>query len=182
MADDVHVTGLSELNKFLEDLPVKIERNILRSALRQGANVILAAARSGVPVGPTSSENAKIYGGYAGALRDSLHVSTRSNGGTVIGRVVAGGKMKSGADVYYAHFIEYGTRPHRIENLNKKAIAFGGQIFKSVEHPGAPPHPFLRPALDARAQDAVVAFGNQIKARLTKEGIDVADIMVEGDE
>ncbi len=49
-------------------------------------------------------------------------------------------------------------------------------------HPGMTDQSFLRPALDATAQDAVIAAGNYIKERLDAGGLDVADIQVEGDQ
>jgi len=63
-----------------------------------------------------------------------------------------------------------------------KKIAFGGKVFNSVWHPGMTPKPFLRPAFDAKAQEAVIAVGEQIRARLESGGLDVADILIEGDE
>lgn len=184
MTELVHVKGLSELNAFMEQLVPKMERNVLRTGLRAGAKVIAEVAKGYVPVGPTSSENAKIYGGYAGALRDSIHVSTGARGGVVTGSVIAGGKnKKTGADVYYAHMVEYGTVPHTITAANRKGLSFGGLFFQSVQHPGARARPFMRPALDTQAQAAVIAVGEAIKERLaTKEGLDTSAVLIEGDE
>lgn len=163
---DVHVTGLAALQKFLDTLPVKMERSIMRSALRAGANVVRAAAQTNVPVD-------------SGALRASLDASkaltTSTRGGVVTAKV----RTK----VFYAKFIEYGTRPHTITARDGGALRFGGGFYKSVDHPGiVNPKAFLRPALDTQAQAAVIAVGEQIKRRLTKEGLDVADVLIEGDE
>lgn len=183
MSDLVHVKGLAELGKVMEELPVKIERNVLRGALRAGAGPIRTDARARAPVGPTSSENARIYGGYPGALRDSIRVTTKTRGGKVIASVVAGGKGKNGADVYYAHFVEFGTSPHSIVPQTRRALSIGGLFVESVEHPGARPQPFMRPALDGQAQQAVIAAAEYMKARLaTKHGLDTAHINIEGDQ
>ena len=66
----------------------------------------------------------------------------------------------------YGVFVEYGTMPHSIDPVNKKALAFetgwtynpvlgikkygGGNkvVVKHVEHPGSVMHPFMRPAYD----------------------------------
>lgn len=180
---EIHITGLAELGKFMEQLPIKIEKNISRSALRSGAKLIEAQAKANVPVGPPSGENKKLYGGYAGALRDSIRVTTRRHGSYINANVVAGGKnKKTGADVFYAHLIEFtGALPHLESAQNRKGLSFGGLFFQSVNHPGMQAHPFLRPALDARAQDAMIAVANYIKNRLTKQGLDTADIKLEGD-
>ena len=166
MADDVHVTGLKELNMFLQALPVKMERAILRAALKQGAKVIANQAKTNVPVNKPSDTNLKKYGGYAGALKDSIRIGSRSKKGTAIGYVRAGGqKTKKGADVYYAHWVEYGTKPH----------ANGRRGW----HPGATRNkPFLRPAADTERSRAVIAVGNWIKHRLEQRNWDVADIEV----
>lgn len=164
---DVHVKGLKELHAMLQALPVKIEKNIMRGAMRAGANVIFEQAKANVPVAETSDRNRERYGGYAGALRDSLRVGTRVRKGRVTSYVRAGGtKTKAGADVYYATWVEYGTKPH---SNGKRGM-----------HPGARPNPFLRPAADTAQGDAVVAVGKYVYRRLEQRGgWDLADIVVE---
>ena len=78
------------------------------------------------------------------------------------GLLRAGWRMREGTsgkvgwvEVYnstpYAPAVEYGTRPHTIRVRNKKVLANrgAGQVFgKVVNHPGTPPRPMLRPAID----------------------------------
>lgn len=161
MAEDLHVRGLTELNKFLQELPVKLEKNILRSALRQGAKVTQAQAIANVPV-------------KSGDLRKSIKIGTRARGGTVTASV----RTK----LFYAKFVEYGTAAHLVNGKLGGSLFFGGIFAKQVMHPGSRAKAFLRPALDSTANAAVVAVGEQIKKRLTKEGLDTADILIEGDE
>lgn len=159
---DVHVKGLDQLQKFLDTLPARIERNIMRSALRAGANVIKLQAQQNIH-------------SVSGALATSLKVGSRARGGKVTASV--------STKIFYAKFVEYGTRPHTITARDGGALRFGGGYYRSIEHPGATKsHPFLRPALDAQAQAAVVAVGEQIKKRLTKRGLDASEVLVEGDE
>lgn len=179
MADEIHVKGMRELGQFLQTLPDKLTRNIMRSALRAGGAVILARAKQNVPVAAPSSKNARLYGGYAGALRDSGRVSTRYSRGVVTASVKFGGKGKGGADVYYAHMVEQGTDPHVIRAANRGKLAFAGGYYSSVNHPGAAPRPYLVPAMDSEASRALVAVGEAIKKRLTKQGLNVADIDIE---
>lgn len=186
---EVHVKGLAELQKFLDTLPAKIERNILRSALRQGANVIMQGARTEL-AGRSKT----------GDLARNLRVSARARGGTVTASVKN--------NLFYAVMVEYGTRAHFISvnvgarpsrmtrrgmrefsigTINKMvyrgSLVIGGNfVGESVSHPGARPLPFMRSALDKNAKAAVVAVGEQIKKRLTREGIDASDVIVEGDE
>lgn len=176
------VKGLSELQKFLEALPANMEAKIMRSALRAGAKVILAEAKAKVPVAPPNAENQRLYGGYTGALRDSLRVTARLSKGVVTATVRAGGN-KRGADVYYARWVEYGTAAHRIVPTNAKSLFFAGHTFsEGVMHPGALAKPFMRPAMHQKSQAALVAVGEAIKRRLTKQGIEgAADIEVEAE-
>lgn len=195
---DLHITGLADLQKMLDTLPAKLEANVMRGALRAGAKVISTEAKRLVPV-------------HSGALRDSIRVSAKIKGGRVIASVKAGSKetkktvtTKPGGGIsvgyqnpFYAHFVEFGTAAHFVKSEKKKdfvlvpnkrassgfakRLSITSQIGKM--HPGAKAHPFMRPALDARAQDAIVAAGEYIKKRLsTKEGLDTSDIEIGAEE
>lgn len=162
MADLRHVRGLSQLNAMLQQLPAKVERNVLRGALRAGAQPVLADAKATVPVD-------------SGLLRDGLKISTTAKGGRVTARVRATGKH-----AFIAAWMEYGVAAHQIAAGKGGWLFFGGNYAKAVQHPGIQPRPFMRPALDSQAGPAVVAAGNYIKRRLsTKHGLDTADIEVE---
>jgi HK97 gp10 family phage protein len=171
---EISVKGLAELNTFLQQLPERLQKNVLRGALRVGANVIKAQAQANVPVSPPNSENARLYGDYEGALRDSIRLSVSAKGGKVIASVKAGGK-KGKADVFYATWVEFGTAAHRIVAKGGKALGLSGHPVKVVMHPGAKPKPYMRPALESQAQAAVVAAAEYMKTRLaTKEGLAAA--------
>jgi HK97 gp10 family phage protein len=158
---NVHIKGGAELNKFLQQLPVKIEQSVLRGALRAGANVVMAEAKANVPV-------------ESGQLRDGLKVSTSSRRGRVTAKVKATGKH-----AHIAPWLEYGTAAHKI-TAKGKGMFFGGLFVKGVQHPGSRPKPFMRPALDGRAQDAVSAAARYMKQRLaTKHGLDTSGIEVD---
>lgn len=167
---EIRVNGLADLQKFLDQLPAKMEANILRGALRAGIKPMKAAAIANCPTGEPSETNKQKYKLYAGALRDSIRVSGRidKRGGNVVARLVAGGKTKSGADVFYANMVEFGTKQH---------------VMGDGVHPGVMPRPFMRPALDSEANAAVVAVGEYIKKRLaTKNGLDTSEINIEVEE
>jgi HK97 gp10 family phage protein len=161
MSDNRSVVGGKELDAFLQSLPVKIERNIMRSALRQGANVFKAEAKANVPV-------------EDGPLRDSIRVTTSARGGVVTSSVKAGN-----ARAFYWRFVEFGTAAHVIKGKYGGALAIAGYFMRSVNHPGAKAKPFLRPAFDAKADAALAAVGNQIRKRLTTEGINTPAVEVE---
>lgn len=188
MSDLIYVKGLAELQKFLDTLPVKIEKNVMRGALRAGIKPIKDAAVAACPVGPPSSEGRRLYGLHEGSLRDSIRVTTRSKGGVVTASVKVGGKSKKTGDVFYAHIVEgfwktHRTSPYPIAAFKKGGfLSFGGIFRKSVMHPPIVAHPFLRPALDGNATNAVIAAAEYIKRRLaTKEGLDTSDIKIKAD-
>lgn len=161
MSDPVHVRGLADLQKFLDQLPAKMEQNVIRGALRAGAkDAILPAAKAGVH-------------NVSGDLSKSLRVSVRARRGTVTAAVKT--------DLFYAKFVEYGTKRHWITSRDGKALSIGGLFFvKAVEHPGARPGAFLRPALDTQATAAVLRAGEYIKQRLaTKHGLDTSEVIIE---
>ena len=171
------VKGLAELQKFLDELPIKLEQNIMRGALRAGAKVQLARAKELVPV--------EAGGPHPGALRDSLRIGRATlKNGTLRMPVVAGSKTKpkkgskaasrgAGVDAYWAPWVEFGTAAHLIKPKNRTSMFFAGLMREVVHHPGAKKHPFMRPALDTTVQQAVTAVGDYIRKRLTKEGLDV---------
>ena len=155
------VTGLAELQAFLDQLPAKVEQNIMRAALRQGANVVKAEAMANVPV-------------KSGLLKAGLKVSTKSRRGVVTAIVKAGGKH-----AYLARWIEYGTAAHFIKPKKAKSLFWAGLMRDGVDHPGSQAKPFLRPALDSQAQAALMAVGEAIKKRLTKQGLNASGVELE---
>lgn len=188
MSGYVHVKGLAELQQLMDQLPAKIEANVMRGAMRAGARVVLAEARQQVPV-------------QDGDLRDSLRVGTRSRGGTVTASVKTGH--------YTARWVEFGTAFHLIKvrpedrpsrttrrgekkyslktinkMINRGSLAIGKQfVGPVVSHPGAQAKPYLRPALDSQAQSALLAIGEYIKKRLaTKHGVDTGDVVLAAED
>lgn len=167
----VNIKGLAELDKVLRDLPGKLARNVVRGSLRAAATVVADEARVRAPV-------------RTGGLRESIRVSTRVVHGVPQAKVVAGTKSgkktKGGHDVFYAHMIEGGTAAHTIEPKNRRALKLGGffedeQFVASAEHPGFPARPFMRPAMDAKFRQAVLAARDYAYARLERRGIDLPD-------
>lgn len=175
MSNETNISGGRALDDLLKTLSVKLQRNVLRAALSAGARVIVKEAKQRAPVGPTSSTNEAVYGGYPGALKDSVRLSSGvDRNGMPFASAKAGGQTKRGADTYYVQFVEYGARPHVIRPRGKKRLQLGGQfIAGTVMHPGMQGKPFMRPAVDAAQAAAVAAVAAKIRERLTKQGIDV---------
>ena len=176
---EVQVTGLAELKKALEGLPAKIEGNVMRGALRAGANVFRDAARRAAPED-------------SGALRKSIRVASRRQRrrtGWVNIDVKAGNK-----EAWYANQIEFGTasfytgsgksvgKPYVIRakdedgaevklSRKRRSLRFGNTFASQVMHPGIKPNPFMRQTFDSPANQAaaIEATAAYIRRRLPKE-------------
>ena len=158
MAEYRNLKGGKELQDFLNQLPAKIEQNVMRSALRAGAKVIADEAKVRVPVGDS------------GLLRDSIRVSTRARKGRVSASAKAGDKK-----AFYWRWVEYGTAAHEIRPKNGKSLFFSGLFSELIDHPGARAKPFMRPAFDNKANEAIQAVGRMIGKRLNKAGLNAPD-------
>lgn len=167
-----NVKGLSDLQKMLDTLPVKIEQNIMRGAFRVGGRVIRDRARAICPIeSPTTTDKYKTSLGWTpGELRRSIRSDARLRGGMVIASIKAGNKK-----AYYAHMVEWGTQSHWIRPKGAKSLFFSGMFSELIKHPGSRRNRFMTITLDScgpAAADAVAAY---IRARLTKEGIEMPD-------
>lgn len=152
---------------MLQQLPGKVEGNVMRGALRAGMKEFERIAKSNVAVDH-------------GDLRDSIKVKFLAKSqkfGWVRMRLVAGSKK-----AWYSHFIEYGTasyytgkgksvgKPYTIKPKKRDgALFFGGTVRAEVTHPGIKPQPFMRPAADAGQGPALDATVKYIRTRLPKE-------------
>lgn len=165
MANDqfVKIEGLADLQKILDEFPAKLEANIMRGALRQGANIFRDRARAAAPV-------------KSGKLKKSIKVKTTVKKGKAISQVVAGG-----GDVWYAKFIEFGTAsfyegngrtvgaPYKIAKSKKKAMKFGDIYADNVIHQGVRPNGFMRKAFDAGETEVIDNVATYIRMRIGRE-------------
>jgi HK97 gp10 family phage protein len=171
-AGTFEVKGLRELGEALQAFPLKFERNVLRAALRRGAKVMADAMD--VPTGEPSS-TAKEHGGFPGAMKESLRVSVRLRRGQLTARVRVGGKVR-GADVYYAHMVEGGTKPHRIVPRTAKRLMIGGVLVDAVQHPGFEGRHFMRNAFRQTNGAAIDEVARYMEQRLRRGGWKSPDI------
>lgn len=149
------ITGGRQLDDLLKTLPKKLERNVMRAALRAGGVVLREEARRQAPVDD-------------GVLRKSIRISTRSQRGSLYASVKAGSKK-----AFYAHMVEFGTRPHKIKAKPQSALDVNGNPRRDVDHPGSQPHAFMRPAADLAFQEAIKAFDRKLRERMTTAGLNV---------
>lgn len=160
----INVKGLADLQKYLDQLPAKMEANVMRGALRAGMKQVLPVAKQNIH-------------NVSGKLAKGLRLSTSGRQG------VAKASIKtSGPHNFIAKWVEFGTAAHTIKAKNGKALVFGGVFAATIDHPGARPKPFLRPAFDQQSAAAIRATGAYIQRRLsTKYGIDASEVSLEID-
>lgn len=162
------VRGRDEVKRRIRQTSEEIERKLLPGAARAAAKVIAqeAAERS------ASDEVAQ-----------AIRVRTKREPGRVIAKV-----QVAGPGAYKAPWLEYGTAPHfisvdeqqregrsvgRINRLAKAgALEIDGMfVGDTVFHPGARPHPFLRPALDTKEGEAIAAAQAWIDSHVGPTGV-----------
>lgn len=164
MNDTRHVKGLRQLGEFMQQLPARLEQNVLRGAIRAGAKPVQAEAKANAPKD-------------TGQLADGIKIRTGSRHGTVTARV-----RLTGPHAFIGPWLEFGTQAHRIVAKDGGWLFFGGAFAKAIEHPGIRPRPFMLPALINQATPAVVAAAEYMKRRLSsKHGLDTADIEIEAE-
>lgn len=140
MSVTVQTKGLRELKKALDALPDKINKKVLDSAVRAGANVIKKEAQSNVNIRPTQNDNEGGKRNRApGSLRKGISVAKVKGTGTRV-HFVVGTRKKA----FYGRFLEFGT----------KHIA---------------PRPWLRPAYESKKAAAQAAFVKSLSRGLKRE-------------
>jgi hypothetical protein len=174
--------GADALHAFFASLPENLERNVLRPALKAGAEVYAEGARE--------------------LCRDpeveaTIGTTSRSEPGLVTAKVQTKGEgafkapwLENGTD---AHFITVddsqreGQTVARINDLDRKARKEGrdgpGPSLKingkfvggTVFHPGAKPYPFMRPSVDTRTDAAIGAIAAHIAKKTTAAGVQTPD-------
>ena len=154
MSSTAHVKGLSKLSALLSQLPGKIKNNIIPGAMAAAAQPVAEQAKQNVSV-------------VSGVMRDGIKVISSVEDGVLTTKIKVTGKH-----AFAARWVEYGTAAHRIKPKAAKSLFFAGIFAEGIDHPGSSAKPFMRPALDARAGDAVNAAAAHIKKRLNKQGIE----------
>ena len=155
------IVGGKELEAALLELPKSLQKPTLESALKKAAKPVLADAKSGAP----------------GDLKKALAISTTLSKNqrklqlkTGAAEVFVGATWPKGAA---AHLVEFGTAPHPIPKKGNPIMRFiigGEEIFTTViDHPGAAPHPFLRPAWDANRDRVLDSIEKEIWEALRKK-------------
>lgn len=167
------VKGMADIDRFLSAFPKNLQRNAYNAGLRAAAKVVRDEARLRAP---------KDTGLTAKSISSG---SPRKNqDGTISIRVRADPKKKNS---FVAYFNEFGVSPHFVQSgdsgisarlltraakrgdvtgdADRDVLKIGDQFVSGdVFHPGVAPQPFLRPALEVKMNEAILAFRGQIVA------------------
>jgi hypothetical protein len=187
---DWSLSGGPELQNLLDALPKRWATRVVRNGTRAGAVVVQKEAKARVRR-------------KSGKVAKGIKVSTRVDNDLIIARVRVGGEHG-----YVGYFLEHGVMPHLItvddedrptyktrRGVKKLSIGSINKQVKSgslkigehfvgpfVHHPGHPAFPFMRPALDATAQDAVNALGEYVRSHLSWDELQAPRVEIVGDD
>lgn len=149
--------GFAEMQKVLAEMPNAVRNRVTMNALRAGGRVLRAEMKLKVPK-------------KTGELNKSINVTTYTSRKAGERAVAVGVRGKEGP---LAHLVEFGTAPHPIKPKKGKVLAYvdGGQqrFAAAVKHPGAKPHPFVRPATDTKGKEAVERIRDNMGAGIIRE-------------
>lgn len=193
MKTKVAMAGLKDLEKSLGQLSKATARNTLKAVLRRAGQPMADAAKAKAPVDQGNlrdsiTVSAKISNpigdaAFAKAMRAGLGQAmavaskrsalraARASGNTSFAVMYVGP-----ANQPSAHLVEFGTGPHVIrprKDASFGRLSFtggdGGRVTPSiVNHPGAAPHPFMRPAFDETKQASLDIIASDIGAAVMK--------------
>lgn len=168
--------GSSDVKRFMAALPEELRSKVLKGAARAAGNVVAEEARE-----RSISQDVR-----AGVVVDKAE----EKGSRIVVQVTVKGSWARSVGFW----LEYGTSPHFISvdpalsggrtaarvnavvagglsDLKQTLVINGKPVGATVYHPGAQPHPFLRPALDLKQADAIAAAQRFIDARVSRKGI-----------
>lgn len=174
------ISGFDRVEALLRQLPAKVARKEIVSGLRKGAKVIADDARSRAPVYAGKERPDR----KPGQLRDSIKVrSARARSGSVGVNVITSEGWFIG-DEFYGAFVEFGhgigRRSAEIVQLQRatlkarkkkdeKAISKASEALSRADSRArVRPHPFMRPAFDARKNDAIAIINREIGQGIEK--------------
>lgn len=173
----IKLEGFKELAEGLKQLPANLSKKSLRRATSAGAAEIrrevkknaLAMKRSGTLA---RSVYQKQIRELSGLEKQTFYVGCRR--GKKYQKL---GKKQVSADAYYAPFVEFGhftRQPHggkrlRQTNRGQRNNAKLAEQVRTGQVKWVPPHPFIRPAVDTKAERAIQTIGEQLAVGLLSE-------------
>lgn len=165
----IRVRGRNGVRAYFARLPADLKK-VGRGAARAGAKVIAEEAEANTP---------------SDDVRDAIFIKTKLDDQ----RASAVIDVRPGWARSVATWLEYGTEAHFVrvdesqakgrglqsinrqvgENKGNSSLVIGGKfVGATVWHPGARPHPFLRPALDTQERAAIAAAQAHVRKSISR--------------
>lgn len=148
--------------RAMKELPERVYAKVVGQAANYAMTPVLKDARRRCP---------RRDGLLAKSLGKKLKKYKRSGSAVVLVGPRKGFKdIQTGADpVNYAHLVEFGTGPHRIPDPGT-GLKIGPIVIRgTVDHPGARPQPFLRPALDGNKVTVLERYRKKLGTGIERE-------------
>lgn len=162
---EVKVSGLSELEDRLERAPLRVAKNIMRSALKSAAEIWATSMAARVIRGPhQEAHGATEFGAIAKDIHIRVSVKSDLEGTAAVG---------PGPNSYWARFVEFGTRLRHRGKITGYARSQG----KRLKNRGGgstgtmPPFPFMRPAFEEEKGAVLEKFSDGVRQALDEEGL-----------
>lgn len=158
---NVAVKGLKELNRELEQLPVKLKKTAVRRAVAAGAKVILQKAKATAPrrtgtVRRAIARRSRNNRSQPTLTRQSIYVRT--------GRNRTKGQIKKGDNAYYWIFQEFGYRAIGRKKKNYKGRK-GREKYRSSGRK-IQGRKFMQKSFDTSSGRALVMFRKTLNKEL----------------
>lgn len=141
------VDGIKPLLKKLKSFPAKIEKKILRQALRAGGKIFQQQAKANAPV-------------KSGLTKRSLKVRSMKRSRTRVGIRVATSAKDYTGDTFYASFVEYGHKLGRRPGRGSK----NKDTRRTIEGKH-----FIRSAYESKKDQALNVIKQQLRIGIAEE-------------
>ena len=166
----VHITGLSELEKTLDQLPDRIERNFLTGGVRAGANVFRNEARARATVGSSTIMRLLVAAlltskeGGVGHIRDFKGQKIATLPGFMRSKIAVWKRRDPHHSVTFSIGVSgYKDRFTKFFAFYWRFLEFGTSKMAAK--------PFLRPAFEAKTGQAIEATRIYLANRIEREGV-----------
>ncbi len=162
--------GFDAVDDLFKELPELTRGNSAANALRGGARVIRDEARRRAPVGDRPSLGGK---SQPGQLRRAIKVVTPKEQEAGERHVLV--QVTNRDAGVNPHWIEYGTGP-RIAKSPDGYLYFtiGSRLIRKKAVAGVSPQPFMRPAADVKAREAIEVIGRMLGPAIEKDAARIA--------
>jgi HK97 gp10 family phage protein len=150
MANRIEITGFKELRNKIAKLDRRLQRRVYGAAVRAGGKVLVDAAQAAVPVRTGAVKRSLVHRASSKPSKGLFGVKVTVKGGARSSDRIAHRRGGKGADYHpdaverYYRFTELGTKHH-------------------------PAQPYLKPALEGKADEVLNVVKRELAAGLERE-------------